>query len=211
MTNKHRKIFSIDFAARLTFAGGFAQVLLILLSWIVSTVDVGLSVRSLLSAEGIRWFFGTFAANVGSTPLVWLVLLSVAWGTVHKSGLHSALRSRKDSLTLNYRSRHALWSAAAVALVMLLCVILLTFVPHALLLGVTGGLWPSPAAESLVPVVAFIITSSATVYGLQSGNLTTLSDVFRCLYTGLRLVAPLFPLYIMYVELICSLRFVFGW
>lgn len=197
-------------ASRLTLIFGILQVALILLSWIVSVVDTDFRGRSLLSAEGIRWFFGTFADNVGAAPLVWLVLLSVGWGAVRSSGLFSALSSKAAYRALNYRSRYALVTAFATALVMLMCVLLLTFVPHALLLSVTGGLWPSPFSSSLIPVVAFIMVSSALVYGLQSGTVSTVDDVFRCMYLGLGLTAPLFPLYIVGAELLCSVRFVFG-
>lgn len=198
------------FTARLTAAFGVIQVVLILFSWIVSVVDTGISGRSLLSTDGIRWFFGTFADNVGSVPLVWMVLLSVGWGAVRTSGLYTALCSMAAHRTLNYRSRYALVTAVTSALLMVLCVLLLTFLPHALLLSVTGSLWPSPFSSSLVPVVSFIMVSSSVVYGLQSGVLSTVDDVFRCLYSGLGIAAPLFPLYIVAVELLYSIYFVFG-
>lgn len=210
MTTKPRNTLTVSLAARLTLLLTFIQTVLALLSWIANTVDAGVSVRSLLAADGVRWFFNTFTANVTSAPLAWLVLLSIAWGAVRASGLHSALSSRKAFRTLSYRSRHALASAFAVVLLMLLCVILLAFIPHALLLSVTGGLFPSPFFNSLVPAAAFIMTSSSIVYGLQSGKLTSLNDVFRCLYYGLHIGAPLFPLYIMAIELYHSVRFVFG-
>ena len=51
-----------------------AEAVLILLSWILSAMRVD-GVRSLLSGEGIRWFFGTFTSMVASPWLAWLVLM----------------------------------------------------------------------------------------------------------------------------------------
>jgi aminobenzoyl-glutamate transport protein len=46
-----------------------AELLLVLLSWLLSAMMVG-GVRSLLSSEGIRWFFGQFASVLASAQLV---------------------------------------------------------------------------------------------------------------------------------------------
>ena len=42
-----------------------AEAVLILLSWILSAMRVD-GVRSLLSGEGVRWFFGNFTTMVAS-------------------------------------------------------------------------------------------------------------------------------------------------
>ena len=75
-----------------------AEVLLILVSWLLSaTMTEG--VRSLLSTEGIRWFFGQFTSMQASPWLVWLLLLSVAWGSVSGSGLIASLTRRGGTTT----------------------------------------------------------------------------------------------------------------
>ena len=53
---------------------GSMQLLLILASWIVTSVWRGAPLRSLISSEGIRWFFGEFVSNMASPLLVWLLL-----------------------------------------------------------------------------------------------------------------------------------------
>lgn len=64
-----------------------AQIVLVLASWLITAAMPDVFPRSLLSPEGIRWFFGTFTANLQSPWLVWLLLISIAWGTLRASGL----------------------------------------------------------------------------------------------------------------------------
>ena len=64
-----------------------AQIALVLVSWLITAAMPDVFPRSLLSPEGIRWFFGTFTANLQSPWLVWLLLISIAWGTLRASGL----------------------------------------------------------------------------------------------------------------------------
>ena len=64
-----------------------AQIVLVLASWLITAAMPDVFPRSLLSTEGIRWFFGTFTANLQSPWLVWLLLISIAWGTLRASGL----------------------------------------------------------------------------------------------------------------------------
>ena len=75
-----------------------AQLVLVLASWLITAAMPDVFPRSLLSPEGIRWFFGTFTANLQSPWLVWLLLISIAWGTLRASGLlnydHKVYRQR---------------------------------------------------------------------------------------------------------------------
>jgi aminobenzoyl-glutamate transport protein len=56
------------------------QVVVILLSWLLTAADPESSIRSLLSSEGIRWFIGKNIKNLSQPLLVWLLLLGIAWG-----------------------------------------------------------------------------------------------------------------------------------
>ena len=62
-----------------------AEVMLIILSWLLSTAMME-GVRSLLSSQGIRWYFGSFTSIMASPLLVWLLLLLSAWGCLQQSG-----------------------------------------------------------------------------------------------------------------------------
>ena len=56
-----------------------AEALLIILSWILSTTMTE-GIRSLLSSEGIRWFFGNFSNIIASPLLAWLLLVPSSFG-----------------------------------------------------------------------------------------------------------------------------------
>ena len=66
---------------------GVGQVVLILTSWLLTAAMPESFPRSLLSAEGIRWFFGRFVGNVESPLLVWLLLFSFMLGALQYSGI----------------------------------------------------------------------------------------------------------------------------
>lgn len=208
-TNRLHAMF-LHTAAQLTLAFGLLQLLLTLFSWIVNAADIGLSVRSLLAADGTRWFFGSFCSELASFPLVWMVLVLVAVGTFRASGLSHAFGSVLLRRPLAYRSRIALIMAVSLAALMCLAVGLLAFTPHAVLLSVTGNVFPSPFSDSLVPAAAFILTVSSLAYGLQSGSLATLDSVILALSHGIRIAAPLFPLYVTGMTFWRSLCFVFS-
>ena len=182
-----------------------AELLLVLVSWMLSA-SMTEDVRPLLSNEGVRWFFGSFT-NFLSTPLlVFLLLLSMAWGCLSESGMLSGspLRRSPDS-----QPRRARRFALITLLVYLFFVLALTVIPHAVLLSATGRLLPSPFSRALVAIVSFGIILTASVYGLVSRRFTSLSDVVSSLTSGISCAAPLFLLYVLLVQFIESLRFVF--
>ena len=178
-----------------------AEAVLILLSWILSAMRVE-GVRSLLSGEGVRWFFGHFTTMVGSPWLACLVLLLVAFGCLQKSGLFSRPHT-------SYRDRLALRVTVVFLIIYVGVVLLLTAIPHAVLLSSTGNLFPSPFSHSIVPILSFGVILISVSFGMVSGRFETLSDVLDALSFGCRKGAPLFIFYILLIQLYESLRFVF--
>lgn len=186
------------------------QLLLILFSWVLTAAIPESNLRSILSNEGIRWFFGHFTESLLSPVLVWLLLLSVASGTVKSSGLLSIFSSqRKKDENLSYRHRYAFRIVLAELIAVVAVLILLTCISHAPLLSVTGNLFPSSFSASIVPVVAFSLVLFSVTYGVLSGTFTSLVSVFRSLYEGIIAAAPLFLLYIFAAQLWSSFLFVF--
>lgn len=64
-----------------------AWIMLVLLSWILTALNPTADLRSLLSAEGIRWLFGRFVYTLSSPLLIWLVLGVMAYGPLTESQL----------------------------------------------------------------------------------------------------------------------------
>ena len=198
-----------------------ALVALVLVSWLLSATQ-GEGVRSLLSSEGIRFFFGGFTNMLLKPLLVWLLLLSMAWGCLRHSGLlmtppnesefdASGDASRRSSsfggIGRGFRVRIFL---LVILVVYVGVVLLLTVTPQAVLLSATGQLWPSPFSHALVPMIAFGIILLSTAYGILSRRFLSVADVCQSLIQGIVSAAPLLLLYILVMQLVGALRFVFG-
>jgi aminobenzoyl-glutamate transport protein len=183
------------------------EVALILLSWILSAAGVE-GVRSLLSGEGVRWFVGDFASMVASPLLAWLLLLMIAFGALLRSGLISLWQDGRSRM-MSYRDRTAFRVSLVLLVAYIVAILLLTVVPHAVLLSVSGTLFPSPFSRSIVPIVAFGISLVSISFGMISGRMQSLSDVLEALSYGIQKYAPLLVLYIFCMQLYQSLLFVF--
>lgn len=189
------------------FALLIAEVALILLSWILSAAGVE-GVRSLLSGEGVRWFVGDFTRTMASPLLAWLILLMIAVGAFLRSGLTSLWHEGRLRI-VSYRDRTAFRVAFVLMVAYIAAILLLTVVPHAVLLSASGALFPSPFSRSIIPFVAFGITLVSIAFGMVSGRMQSLSDVLEALTYGIRRYASLLILYIFCIQLYQSLRFVF--
>jgi len=188
--------------SNLILALAVAEGVLVLVSWLLSATQTE-DVTSLLSSEGLRWFFGSFVSMLVSPSLVWLLLLSMAGGCLWRSGvLHMT--------TNGYRERVAVRITIALLLVYVLVVVALTAVPHALLLSATGRLFPSPFSHAIVPILSFGALLLSSVYGWASGRFTSWADIVDSLSWGIQRAAPLFILYVFFFQFYESLRFVFS-
>ena len=181
-----------------------AQLLLILVSWFVTAAWPDVPMLSLLSSEGIRWLFGTFAQNLLTPLLAWLLLGSIAYGAVVSSGLTELHRP------FTYRQRSALRFVAVEALLFVVVLLLLTLIPQAPLLSATGQLFPSAFSDGLVPFLCFAVTVMAITFGLTTGRLNTLGDVVRSLTVGFGKWATLWLLYVLGMEFYASFRYFWG-
>ncbi len=183
-----------------------AELVLILLSWILFAIGEE-EVRSLLSSEGIRWFVGGFTTMVSSPLLVWLIILLMAFGAFQKSGLISLTDA---SYQMTYRDKTALRVAIVFLLAYIAVILLLTVIPHAILLSATGALFPSPFSRSIVPLTAFGIALVSIIYGIMSGRLRDIKDILDALSFGISKGAPVFVLYILIIQFVRSMLFVFS-
>jgi len=185
-----------------------AEALLFILSWLLSATRME-GVRSLLSSEGIRWFFGSWQTIFASPLLVWLLLCLIAWGCLQKSGVVSLFHLPPSTFHLSYRDKVALRVSLAFLVIYVVIIALLTLTPHAILLSATGSLFPSAFSRSLVPVVCFGVCLVSVTFGLLSGRLRSLGDIVEALSTGIAQGAPLIVVYLFAVQLYESLCFVF--
>lgn len=199
-----------------------AQLALILLSWLITAAFPELPIRSLLSSEGVRWFFGSFTTNQLTPLLAWFITAVMAVGACVRSRLWAAfctkmsgLLHRRDSTDgrqgLHYRERIGLRLALAEFMVYVVIMLLLTVVPHAILLSVTGELFPSAFSSSLIPSLSFVLIVMSLSYGVASGTVDSVARMHRVLVGGLEAGARIVPAYVIGVQLYMSLLYVFMW
>lgn len=190
---------------RLALALFLAEIVLILVSWIVSASMPGLGVRSLLGGEGMRWLVSRHTDLLASPLLVYLLFLAVAYGWLKKSGIHKIFRKTRP---LVYRERTALKYTILTLIVYIVAMLLLTAIPHAVLLGVDGSLCSSPFIDGLVPLLALGLCTVSFVYGLLVGSLDTVSALYKACVLGLKAFAPMFLFYLLGAYFFHSLLYV---
>lgn len=201
--------------ARLALTLVLAELLLVLASWMLSTMQ-GVEVRSLLSGEGIRWLCGRLSDIVASPLLAWILFSGLAWGCLMQSGLPDQWKERfskepeKHGKPLAHRDHVAFWGVLLFSLFYLVILLLLTVVPHAILLSATGNLFPSPFSAAAVPLLALWLCLTGLLYGVLTGRYSTLSDIYQSLLSGLCSVAPLVFFYLLLAQLIATFGFMFS-
>ena len=175
-----------------------AQVVLVLVSWVITAAMPDTFPRSMLSAEGIRWFFGSFTEHLASSWLVWLLLASIAWGALKVSGLLSY-----DHTV--YRQRIALRLVWMELAIFLCIIVLLTMIPHAILLNVMGGLMESSFSRSILPYCCFVVITLSLSFGVMSNRLESVEAMGEALSQGIRDTAPWFVVYILAIQFYSSI------
>jgi aminobenzoyl-glutamate transport protein len=188
------------FLPHIAFTLFVAQLLLMLVSWLLSAAFPDSGIRSLLSGEGMRWFFGHFSHQLATPVLVCLVLVLMAYGTFRHCGL---LHYRST-----YRERRALTMTLLLTVVAVMLLVLLAAIPHAVMLSVTGSLWPSPFSRALLPLLSFIVIALSAFYGIMAGHFANLSNVYDALLDGIRQGAALLLFYLLTVQLYLSVCYI---
>ena len=198
-----------------------AQLALILLSWLVTAAFPELPMRSVLSSEGIRWFFGSFVSNQLSPLLIYFIMAVMAVGACVRSrlydALHETLSNTRSSLTtssnhqhkVHYREKVGLRIALVEFIVYVIIMVLLTAIPHAILLSVTGQLFPSSFSSSFIPSLSLIIIIMSLTYGVASGTIDSVAKMHKVLVGGLEVGSRLVPTYVVGIQLYMSIRYVF--
>lgn len=183
-----------------------AECVLVVASWLLSAARIE-GVRSMLSSEGIRWFFGGFSNIISNPLLTWLLLVLIAGGSLQASGVIGYFRTNGQA---SFRQRLALRVAVLFFILYSIVIAMLTLMPHAILLSFDGYLFPSAFSRGLVPIICFGIILFSVSYGIISGNKRKGEDVLDILSYGLSKGTSLIIIYIFAIQLYASLRFVFG-
>jgi aminobenzoyl-glutamate transport protein len=185
------------------------QASVIIGSWISAAAMPESSVRSLISSDGIRWFFGMFINNIETRVLVWIILFGFSWGTFCNSGLCDLFNNKR--IIINTQTKFGLKIIGAELICFVLIMLLLTITPHALLLSVTGELFPSSFSRSFLPVLAFSICIFSISFGVATGKINSIIEGFKALTYGINQLAPVLFIYVLAAQLYSSVIWIMQW
>ena len=197
--SKLKSLFNLNIAF-ITCSLLLLQIMVVILSWMIKTIYPEFNGRSLLSGEGVRWFLGNFTNNVASNILVWIILIGLSWGAIRASNILQVFK--------RYRERLGFRVVLIEIMIWVIVIVLLSFIPHAAMLSITGQLFPSSFSKSIVPLIAFIALFSSITYGLIIGRLRKGNLIIEALSNGIKQIAPYIIIYIILVQLIYSIKFV---
>ena len=147
----------------------------VIASWLVGLYGVS-GVRSLLSAEGIRWWMRVVMPSFASAFLPEVMVVLFALGIVRRS----------------FRRWNGRAFAAAVAVFVLLLGLVGWGVLSGSLLSVSGRWAHSPLQVAWLPLLAALVSIPALCYGLASGTYTSGTQVLRALGCEVVRCAPAF-------------------
>lgn len=205
---KRRLNFSFsDVVAYVSLVLVLLEGIIVVVPWIVFSLCPELPFRPILSGEGLRWLFGTFVQNVCTPYLVWMLMLGISFGVLWNSRLLTLVTGFRNA---PQHDRLALYVVLFEIVVIGLAVVLLAFVPHAVLLSAIGTILPSSFSASVVPIAAWGIFVVAFTYGYATGVFNSVGRVLRSMSFGLYKTAPILILYIIATELYHSLVWVLG-
>ena len=189
--------------AYLALSLGIAEVVVVLVSWLLTAAMPESFTHSLTSAEGIRWFTGHFVDLLTSAWLVWLVLISITIGVVKQSRVIHFDHTQ-------YRQRTALRLMLIELCIFVGIMLALTLLPHAILLNAVGALFPGPFSQSIIPYICFSVMVMSMSYGIMSESIKGISQVYDAMNLGIRLLSPCFLFYILVMQLYTSILYVMG-
>ena len=124
---------------------------------------------------------GSIGDNLAGRGLVWLLLGSMAFGSVKFCGILDVPRKWKAM---------SFWDRFGV-------------------LGVTGNLYPSSFSKSFFFIVCLSVCFISVSFGVVSSRLRSLEEVCDCLVAGISYTLPLWLIYVLAIELYASLQFIF--
>lgn len=179
-----------------------AQLMIILLSWLLSAALPDLSVHSLLSSEGIRWFFGQFSSNIATPLTAWLIVAVIAYGCLSSCGILELKHP------LDFRQRVAIRFVVFEIVVFVAIILLLTLMPHAVLLSIDGDICSGSLVNSIIPYLSLVVCMTSITYAYLSGRCNTKAELFDMLCEGNRQLSPLFIIYVLLTQLVYSVLYV---
>ena len=179
----------------------------IVLSWLLKAIWPEWNLRPLLSEEGVRWLFGQFTSNILSPLLAWLLLGICAWSAFRGSHLLDALQRIGTWNFMSYRERLARRCVFFEVITVVMIMVLLTLPSHAILLNISGSLYPSSFSVSIFAVICLTTIATSLTYSAVCEDGDKKGSIYYLLVGSADYYWPL-PLYFLARQLWCMVVYV---
>lgn len=164
------------------------QILVILVSWIVSAVFPAYGFNSLLSGSGVRWLLTCWLNNGCSEMTTAFLFGGFFVGAFVWSGLPKKITSFRSC---GYDEKFAVMMFFFVMIVGITVCLFFALYPHSPLLGITGTLVAGPFLKASFFVLGSALFGGSVIFSLLSGKVKSWEDAACALVYGLKAVAPL--------------------
>lgn len=162
----------------------FLIVALAAFSWIGNIY--GLTLKSLLAQESIRWGVRSVMNNYKQAPIAEILSLCMGIGLMQYGGLRVELLKAYRSV----KQRRALMLVLVISILYVGAVIATIAYPHAILLSATGSITRSPFSEGFVFIFSFGCGIIGLIYGIASGQIRCVHDILLGLSFLISRMAP---------------------
>lgn len=209
---KSRKIVSIATILLLE-----AELFIIIGSWVGSVLFPDSGIVSMISSEGVRWLVGSFAGMLSTPYIIYIILIGMTLGIIRSSGFVADMRRKRagastdeevKDVMANYSERLAVRLALATLTLGIIVILLLTLLPHAILLNSNGDVFNSSFSRGIIPMLCLVISISAGIYGLCTSHITLRHSIADAFAYGIARISPLILLYILVAQIYFTLQYV---
>ncbi len=180
-------------------------------AWIGNVM--GYPVRNLFSEEGIRWVYAHMQDSFTTSLLALVFPVVLLCGAVSRSGLGTLLtglyRRGGRRYRITYRQKTALLTAGIFLAVCGAASLLLILSPQAILLGVTGEIFPSPFIYGILPVTTLCVQGASMIYAHLSNHLHGTAEMLSVMYWGIRQYAAWIFIAILAAQFFHSVVYIF--
>lgn len=138
-------------------------------------------------------------------------------GIVRRSGFIADMRRKRagastdeevKDVMANYSERLAVRLALATLTLGIIVILLLTLLPHAILLNSNGDVFNSSFSRGIIPMLCLVISISAGIYGLCTSHITLRHSIADAFAYGIARISPLILLYILVAQIYFTLQYV---
>lgn len=173
----------------------FLTVALILVSLVGSFLELRvvntnseLVLRSLLTANGLRYVMRESVVLLSNAPITKICLLLFTVGIANGSAMFKAISNLAHHRDISYKQKTSL--LLSVVVFVLLCLLLLYGIvgPGHLLLSISGTLLGSPLLDGFFAILLILVALPSLLYGFATDTFRTVDDCIDASVSVIRII-----------------------